>query len=208
MIGGNPHSLTIPRKTAFDAVIQADHAAGVSRAEMARKYDMTHEGLDGHLRRLGLHEARAIEQAPPAMEPIAVVPEREAKRAFPSDEDLLADRAAGMTHAVIARKYGCSLTTLGAALKRLGVAQGRWPGGRYVPPPELARPKGPPKPRKTKDTVADAPVAAHSTPALPEPRSADEADIDFLILAARICAGSKCSPATAIGIVTAWRAMR
>lgn len=227
MIGANPHSLTIPRRTAFDAVILADHAAGLSREAMARKYDTTPAGLEVHLRRVGLlapipstASAEFVEQvvieAPKAEAPVTPVPvpsrpppAPEPKRQFPSDEELLADRAEGMTHAVIARKYGCSLTTLGAALKRLGVAKGRWPEGRYVPPPELVRPKGPPRrSRKAKQAaeVAPKPEPPAAEPDLP--RTAAEADLDSMILAAKVCMGAKCTPATAIGIVTTWRAMK
>ena len=141
------------------------------------------------------------------------------ERKVPADEVIRADREAGMSTSDMAARYGVTGPCVYSHLKRLNLLTGVQVAETSI------LPKASPASANPSPLSEDAPVpAAHvvdsalSGAANPiEPpistrtsssRTADEADLDFMILAARICTGAKCSPMTAVGIVSAWRAMR
>lgn len=59
------------RKVPSDAVIRADHAAGLTQAQMCAKYGV--KGIDYHLKRLGLSKSRpAVTQPAPVVTAVPV----------------------------------------------------------------------------------------------------------------------------------------
>ena len=221
MIGGNPHSLTIPRKTAFDAVILADHAAGMSREEMANKYDTTLEGLMVHLRRVGIEPALPAaqpveeveaEKVVPMAAPVGVSPKvkrpspppskppvqsRDAyfeKAKFtPSDDVIREDRLSGLSTYAMAAKYGVSQPIVHRHLMRLGMA-----GTKDRPKAQVAR---------TVPEPTTHPIVIPETAAPAPRRPAMEPDLAQLVMIARLMREADVDAETAVSILIAARAL-
>lgn len=210
-VASQPRQMVVERFVPPDEVIRSDRLAGMSHREMAEKYGVSSPCVTKHLTRLGL-VGEGVTQVVIDSGPR----KRGRERKVPPDDTILAEHAAGMSPSDMAGRYGVSYVTAVAHFKRLGLYRKHRRAEsaqelQVAAPQEEILPMPRPEPVQKKPVKAPLPdiAPAESTLQSVHPaKTSEEADLDFMILAARICTGAKCSPMTAVGIVSAWRAMR